>query len=59
MEFYQEKLNRRETREEGAIQISIEHAVNDDESGGRLTLTIIDSGKGNVITAHYDWGFEN
>lgn len=59
MEFYQEKLNRLETCEEGAIQISIEHAVNDNESGGRLTLTIIDSGKRNVITAHYDWGFEN
>ncbi len=46
MEFYQEKQNRLETREEGAIQISIEHALNDDESGGRLTLTIIDSSKG-------------
>lgn len=46
MEFYQEKQNRLETREEGAIQISIEHALNDDESGGRLTLAIIDSGKG-------------
>ena len=28
MEFYQVKQNRLETREEGAIQISIEHALN-------------------------------
>ena len=36
MKFYQEKQNKLKNREEGAIQICIEHALNDDESGGRL-----------------------
>ena len=93
MEFYQEKQKRLETREDGSIQISLEHALNENKTGGRLTLTVVDSGKGfdyespeivnknkfsgrglklvsslctdmrllgkgNVITAHYDWDSE-
>lgn len=90
MAFYQEKQRRLEQIDEGTINISLEHTLQDDGLGGRLTLTVIDSGegydyesldllndnaysgrglklvsslctemkilgKGNVITALYDW----
>jgi signal transduction histidine kinase len=90
MAFYQEKQRRLEQIDEGSINISLEHTLQHDGLGGRLTLTVIDSGegydykamdlgknkaysgrglklvsslctemkilgKGNVITALYDW----
>lgn len=90
MAFYQEKQRRLEQTDEGIINISLEHTLQNDGHGGRLTLTVFDSGdgydyevldlsnsnaysgrglklvsslctemkilgKGNVITALYDW----
>lgn len=90
MAFYQEKQRRLEQADEGSINISLEHTLQEDGRGGRLTLTVVDSGdgydyraldlgnnnaysgrglklvsslctemkilgKGNVITALYDW----
>jgi len=90
MAFYQEKQRRLEQTDEGSINISLEHTLQGDGRGGRLTLTVFDSGdgydyraldlgnnnaysgrglklvsslctemkilgKGNVITALYDW----
>lgn len=92
MDFYREKQHRLETMQEGSIQISLEHRINNDSRGGSLRLTVIDSGdgyayvsesssmrhknaysgrglklvsslctemkilgKGNVISARYDW----
>jgi len=46
MDFYQEKQNRLESLDEGSIQITISHELNDDANSGRLTLVIIDSGEG-------------
>lgn len=45
MDFYQEKQQRLESMQDGNIQISITHELNDDK-GGRLTLHIMDSGDG-------------
>jgi CheY-like chemotaxis protein len=46
MAFYQEKQQRLEQTDEGNINISLEHTLQDDGLGGRLTLTVIDSGEG-------------
>ena len=45
MDFYQEKQKRLESMEEGNIQISLRHELNG-ESGGRLSLHLMDSGDG-------------
>ena len=45
MDFYQEKQKRLETMENGHIQISLRHEL-DGESGGRLSLHLMDSGDG-------------
>lgn len=46
MEFYQEKQKRLETLDEGHIEVNLSHELNSNGNGGRLTLTIIDSGEG-------------
>jgi two-component system, HptB-dependent secretion and biofilm response regulator len=46
MEFYQEKQKRLESLDEGNIQITLTHELNDVCNGGRLTVVIIDSGEG-------------
>ena len=46
MEFYQEKQKRLENLEDGNIQISLSHELNEDSKGGRLMLNIVDSGEG-------------
>ncbi|VAW56621.1 Serine phosphatase RsbU, regulator of sigma subunit [hydrothermal vent metagenome] len=45
MDFYLEKQKRLETFEDGNIQISLRHELNDN-GGGRLTLHLMDSGEG-------------
>ncbi len=45
MQFYQEKTNRLETYKEGSIRIKLDHELKN-EGGGRLTIQVIDSGKG-------------
>jgi len=45
MDFYQEKQKRLESMDEGHIQISLRHEL-DGESGGRLSLHLMDSGDG-------------
>lgn len=45
MDFYQEKQKRLESMEEGNILVSLSHELNG-ESGGRLSLHLVDSGDG-------------
>ena len=46
MDFYQEKQNRLESLKEGNIQITLRHELSESGNGGRLSLFVIDSGKG-------------
>ncbi len=45
MDFYQEKQRRLESMQDGSIQISLNHELNE-EGGGRLSLHLMDSGEG-------------
>ncbi len=45
MEYYQEKQKRMENMQDGHLQISLHHEIND-EGGGRLSMYIVDSGEG-------------
>lgn len=45
MEYYQEKQKRLESMQDGHLQISLHHEMNQD-GGGRLSMYIVDSGEG-------------
>jgi len=46
MAFYQEKQNRLESFNEGNVQITLRHELSESGKGGRLSLSVIDSGEG-------------